>query len=169
MTLFNFEESVRRGESRLRGHRTGQRVRSDRGRSRLPVEVSTELDRLLQGQERPRVNTILRALDDFCRARGRKTPARATIYKHMQRAPTRSYSVNELPTTVRSALHNLTEDSAVPGHQLAFYCLNYGDLKAVCFAAGLPWLTLCQAASLPGWRPRSQGLLEAILRTRGIR
>jgi hypothetical protein len=48
-----------------------------------------------------------------------------------------------------------------------FYCLNYGSLAAMSFAAGLPWLDLHQARHLRGWRPRSRGLLDAVLRARG--
>lgn len=56
----------------------------------------------------------------------------------------------------------------MPGPQLAFYCLNYGSLAAISYAAGLPWLDLYQAGRLRGWRPRSRGLLDAVLRARGI-
>ncbi len=62
----------------------------------------------------------------------------------------------------------MTEAREVPGPQLAFYCLNYGGIGAISFAAGLPWLALYQAALIPGWRRRSGGLLEAIRRVRGI-
>lgn len=86
----------------------------------------------------------------------------------MARAPVRTYEMGALPPAVRETLYNLAEDGIVPGHQLAFHCLNYGGVEALSFAAGLPWLALYQAARLRGWRPRSRGLLEAILRTRGI-
>ena len=56
----------------------------------------------------------------------------------------------------------------VPGHQLAFYCFNYGTSDVMSFAAGLPWLDLYQAAHLRGWWPRSRGLLDASLRARRI-
>lgn len=74
----------------------------------------------------------------------------------------------DLPPAVRDALYNLTADSEVPGHQVAFYCFNYGDSAAVSFAAGLPWLALYQAGRLPGFRPRSRGLFEAVMRARGL-
>lgn len=107
-------------------------------------------------------------LGRFCRAKGLKPPARATIYQAMTRTPPRAHAVADLPEAVQQALYNLRGAEEVPGHQLAFYCLNYGDLAAISFAAGLPWLALYQAARLPGWRPRSRGLLEAVLGTRGI-
>jgi len=90
------------------------------------------------------------------------------VYKLLATLPTPRYTVAGLPPSVRDALYNLTDDSEVPAHQLAFYCFNYGDLAATSFAAGLPWLALYQAARLPGYRPRSRGLLEAVMRARGI-
>jgi hypothetical protein len=134
----------------------------------LPSELRAEILRLLQGQERPPVREVIEALAEFCAERGLAAPARATIYQAMARTPARSYPVGELPATVRETLYNLSELGTVPGHQLTFHCFNYGSLQAMSFAAGLPWLALYQAARLPGWRPRSKGLLDATLRTRGI-
>ena len=114
------------------------------------------------------MRTILAELADYCAERGLRMPARATIYEAMARTPTASHAVAELPPAAREALYNLSPSSRVPGHQLAFYCLNYGGLEAASFAAGLPWLALYQAARLPGWRRRSRGLLDAIRRARGI-
>ena len=65
-------------------------------------------------------------------------------------------------------MYNLGPEAEVPGHQLAFYCFNYGDLPAVSFAAGLPWLALYQARRLPGYRARSRGLIDAVMRVRGV-
>ncbi len=127
-----------------------------------------KLEELLAGQERPAVRTIMRALGDHCQALGLRPPARATIYQSMARIPARSYAIDDLPAAARETLYNLPGAGHVPGHQLVFYCLNYGGLKAVSFAAGMPWLALYQAARLPGWRSRSQGLLAAIRRVRGI-
>lgn len=76
--------------------------------------------------------------------------------------------MSALPTDVRPCLYNLSDDATVPGRQLAFYCFNYGGGRAASFAAGLPWLDLYQAARLPGWRPKSRGLIQAVLRVRGI-
>jgi len=75
---------------------------------------------------------------------------------------------NTLPSSVQAALYNLELSAPVPGRQLAFALFHYGDLAALSFAAGLPWLSLYQAARLPAWRPRTRGLLEAVLRVRGI-
>lgn len=127
-----------------------------------------KLGKLLQGQERPPVRTLRKSLGEYCAVRGLDAPARATIYQAMAQLPARSFAISELPERVRETLHNLSNDGEVPGHQLAFYCLNYGGLAAVSFAAGLPWLALYQAARLPGWRPRSKGLLASICRVRGI-
>ena len=72
-----------------------------------------------------------------------------------------------LPTPVVDALYNIAPDGRVPGHQLAFHCFNYGSLGAISYAAGLPWLDLYQARRMRGWRPRSFGLLLAVMRTAG--
>lgn len=103
-----------------------------------------------------------------CRGKGLAPPSRASVYKLLATLPTPRYKVAELPIPVREALYNLTGDSEVPAHQVAFYCFNYGDLAAISFAAGLPWLALYQAARLPGYRSRSRGLVDAVMRTRGI-
>ena len=103
-----------------------------------------------------------------CRREGVGPPSRATVYKLLKSLPTRTYRVSHLPPRVRHALYNLGPESDVPAHQLAFYCFNYGDLAAVSFAAGLPWLAVHQALLLPGYRARSRGLIEAVARTRGI-
>ncbi|MBI3182725.1 MAG: hypothetical protein HYZ28_11360 [Myxococcales bacterium] len=114
----------------------------------------------------------MRALEEelrvFCRESGQRAPARGTLYSFMAKAPTRRYEQARLPKAVREALYNVDPKASVPGHQLAFYCFNYGDVSAVSFAAGLPWLALFQAARMRGFRPRSRGLLEAVLRARGI-
>lgn len=108
------------------------------------------------------------SLAEHCSKHGLRPPARATIYQSFDSIPARAFRIPDLPPAARETLHNLSADGDVPGHQLAFYCLNYGGLEAISFAAGLPWLALHQAARLPGWRPRSRGLLEAIRRVRGI-
>ena len=101
-------------------------------------------------------------------ALGLRTPARATVYQAIEQIPARGHEISSLPEPVRRALYNLSPGGMVPGRQLAFYCLNYGGLEAISFAAGLPWLALHQAARMPGWRTRSRGLLDAIRRVRGI-
>lgn len=158
---------MKRAEKRL-GQATPGKPRRDRGQSRLPAELAAELNRLLQGQERPPVRSLLRQLEAFCTPRGLAVPARATIYAAMAQAPTPGHEIAELSPAVRETLYNLAAEGPVPGHQLAFHCLNYGSTEAICFAAGLPWLALYQAARVPGWRPRSRGLLEAVLRVRRI-
>lgn len=159
---------MRRAEQRLGDEARSRRPRRDRGRSRLPAELYSKLEELLQGQERPPVRAILQRLEEYCSDHDFDVPARATIYQAMARAPAREYPVQELPAAVQQSLYNLAQDGSVPGHQLAFHCLNYGSTAAVSFAAGLPWLALYQAARLPGWRRRSRGLLEAILKARRI-
>jgi hypothetical protein len=166
MSVLNFELSVERAARRL-GH-TGPRRRSDAGTLRLAPTVQRALRALVLGQERPRMADLKRALDERCRRAGERAPSRATLYQALWRLEGHAYEPRRLPAAVRRVLYNLDPAGAVPGHQLAFYCFNYGTLDAVSFAAGLPWLDLYQAARLSGWRPRSQGLLIAVMRVRGI-
>ena len=168
MSSFNLQSSLDRAEKRMGQVTTSRRRRSDRGCPRLVPEVNSKLEDLLRGQDRIPVRAIQRALGEYCTDRDLRPPARATIYESMARAPAGSYSIADLPRAAREALYNLEANGTVPGHQLAFYCLNYGGLGAVSFAAGLPWLALYQADLLPGWRARSHGLLKAIRRARGI-
>lgn len=123
---------------------------------------------MVLGADRPSVAGIRRRLDEVCRAHGIVSPARATVYTLLNRLPGHHYRATELPPHVRASLYNLADDAHVPGHQLVFHCFHYGSLAAASFAAGLPWLDLHQASRLRGWRPRSRGLLRAVLRTRGI-
>ena len=118
--------------------------------------------------DRPGMFNLLLSLAEQCRREGLRAPSRASVYKLLPTLPTPRYKVADLPPSVRAALYNLTDDSEVPSHQLAFYCFNYGDLAAISFAAGLPWLALYQAARMPGYRSRSRGLVEAVVRARGI-
>jgi len=168
MSAFDLRASLARAEQRLGDDAPSRKRRADRGQSRLDPEVLARLTELLQGYERPPVREIQSQLAAFCAGRDATPPARATVYQMMARLPAPSYAIEGLPDAVRSTLYNLSPTGDVPGHQLAFYCLNYGGLEAASFAAGMPWLALYQTARLPGWRRRSRGLLEAILKTRGI-
>jgi hypothetical protein len=168
MSPQGLEDSLHRAKKRLGDAKVSRRPRRDRGQPRLPPAVLAKLEDLLQGQDRPPVRTILEHLGRHCAALGLRSPARATIYQAMSQIPAKSHDLADLPRAAREALYNLPDEGKVPGHQLAFYCLNYGGLGAISYAAGLPWLALYQAGRMPGWRPRSKGLLEAIRRVRGI-
>jgi hypothetical protein len=170
MSFFNLPASFERAEERLKGvgKTGGRRPRADYGTLRIDPRVLAVLAEACGGYDRPGMSTLLSNLGATCRAHGLASPSRASVYKLLATLPTRRYAVAALPAAVRDALYNLTDDSEVPAHQLAFYCFNYGDLAAASFAAGLPWLALYQAARLPGYRSRSRGLLEAVMRTRGI-
>lgn len=111
---------------------------------------------------------IQRRVADVCVEHGLRAPSRASLYNILTRIEGHSCDVSALPPRVGEALYNLAPDGTVPGHQLVFYCVNYGSLAAVSYAAGLPWLDLYQAWHLRGWRPRSRGLLQAALRVRAI-
>jgi len=104
-----------------------------------------------------------------CMSDGLRPPARASLYNALARIQGHRYRTADLPAHVVQALYNLASAGDVPGHQLAFYCFNYGSMHAISYAAGLPWLDLYQALHVRGWRPRSRGLLAAVMRARGIR
>jgi hypothetical protein len=56
----------------------------------------------------------------------------------------------------------------VPGDQIVFYCFNYGDVRAISYAAGMPWLCLARASARRGFRSKSLALLRAVMKIRGI-
>ncbi len=124
--------------------------------------------RALQRSERPRIVDLQRELRGVCKRHGLRVPARATIYNVIERARPPVFLARELPAAVREALYNVDLDAEIDGANVAFYAFNYGDLRAVCWAAGMPWLALRHAARLRGWRPKSKGLLLASMRRRGI-
>ncbi len=124
---------------------------------------------LLLGHDRPSMTAVIRELADRVAPLGIRAPSRATVYNSLTRIPGKVYRTKLLPLPVRESLYNLSLDGRIPGHQLVFYCFNYGSISAMSYAAGLPWLDLCQASRMRGWRTRSLGLLEAVMRARGIR
>jgi hypothetical protein len=167
MSAFDLAASLARAEERIAATTTRRR-RSDAGQLRLAPGARAALRRLVLGAERPRMVDLERELATACRRARTRPPARATVYAALALIEGHRYQAAALPPHVRAVLYNLDLSAAVPGHQLAFYCFNYGGLDALSFAAGLPWLDLYQAARLGGWRPRSRGVLEAVLRARGI-
>ena len=111
---------------------------------------------------------ILLRVDGECRREGLAPPSRATVYKLLDSAPCPTLRKGDLPASVQAALYNLDAGSEVPAHQVAFCCFNYGDLRAMCYAAGLPWLALHQALRLAGYRAKCRGPLEAVAAARRI-
>lgn len=170
MSFFNLSASLERAQERLKGaaRAGGRRPRSDRGTPRVDARTLAILVEACGGYDRPAMSELLARVGKACRAKRLAPPSRASVYKWLATLPTPRYDVAGLPPSVRHALYNLTDDSQVPAHQLAFYCFNYGDLAATSFAAGLPWLALYQAARMPGYRSRSRGLVEAVMRARGL-
>lgn len=170
MGAFDLAGSVRRAEKRvgLPAREGARRPRSDRGRSRLDPRSLAAVADVFSAQDRPSMAEALAGIGRRCRRARVRPPSRATVYKLLDTLPTRSYRFRDLPPAVQDALYNLGPDSEVPGHQVAFYGFNYGDLAAVSYASGLPWLAIHQALRLPGWRARSRGLAEAVARARGI-
>lgn len=128
-----------------------------------------ELRTLALGLSRPSMSTTERRIAELCRALGLRPPSRASLYNAFSGIEGHVYDISRLPPHVRDCLYNLASSGTVPGHQLAFYCFNYGTMAAVSYAAGLPWLDLYQASRLRGWRPRSLGLLRAAMSVRGIK
>ena len=169
-SVFDMADSLERARQRLGVSAGGppRAQRSDRGISRLSAAAQACMAEALSGHERPRTRDLLARIRACCLARGAKAPSRATVYKAMDKTPCPTYVVADLPPPVQAALYNLDAASQVPAHQVAFYCFNYGTLSAVSFAAGLPWLALHQARRMPGHRPKSRGLIEAVARVRGI-
>lgn len=169
-SIFDLASSIERARKRLGAHAGDppRAPRSDRGISRLPAETQACVAEALSGHERPRTRDLLTRIRACCSERGVKTPSRATVYKAMDKIPAPTYVVADLPPPVQAALYNLDAESRVPAHQVAFYCFNYGTLAAVSFAAGLPWLALHQARRMPGHRPKSRGLIDAVAQVRGI-
>ena len=111
---------------------------------------------------------ILFRIDAGCRRKGLATPSRATIYKMIDTMRSPALRCGDLPMPVQDALYNLEPASEVPPRQVAFYCFNYGDLAAIGYAAGLPWLAIHQALRTRGHRVKCRGLMEAVARARGI-
>jgi len=168
--MFNFTKSVNQLKKRMNTNQaeSGRKRRSDQGRMRMNRDVEVYLKNLLLGHERPSMKSVLKKLSDHCARRSIARPSRATVYKFMARTKGHESELSSLRAYMQAAMYNLTTDSRVPGHQLAFYCFNYGNLKALSFASGLPWLDLYQAARMRGFRPASRGLLDAVMRTRKI-
>jgi hypothetical protein len=129
--------------------------------------VLAEIRGVAMGLDRPSVAALQRRLAETGAQGGIRPPSRASLYAAFDLIDGHRYDVATLPPAVVECLYNLAPDGTVPGPQLVFYCLNYGSLAAMSFAAGLPWLDLHQARRLRGWRARSRGLLEAVRRVRG--
>lgn len=129
--------------------------------------MAAALADVLGGHDRPSMQQVRAVL---ARRRGRRKtiPSRAAVYQFMSKVQLHSYRYASLPEDVREALYNLAGTTRVPGPQVVFYCFNHGNLAAMSFAAGLPWLDLYQAARIRGWRAKSRGLLEAVLAARGV-
>ena len=152
-------------QKRVAGDGPGK-VRRDKGRSRLSPDVLKEVERSFHSYARPSVSGVMRSLRPFCKAKRFRVPSRATLYQLMKSVACPFYRVSRLPPHVLECLYNLAAATTVPGHQLAFYCFNYGSTQAVAFAAGLPWICLYQAGFVRGWRAKSRGLLDAVLSAR---
>jgi hypothetical protein len=166
--MFDVEAAQQHARQRF-DRASSRRRRADAGRSRLPEAVFAEIRASALGHDRPSFKGLFGRIAAVCASSGLKVPSRASIYNAFARIEGHSYAVAELPPDAAASLYNLGSAATVPGHQLAFHCLNYGPLSALSYAATLPWLDLHQARHIRGWRPRSRGLLAAIERARGTR
>src|SRR5512140_1053164 len=156
MSEISLTPSATRFEARLRASR--RRRRSDAGHARLPTAVEAALQELLATQERPPVGEVYRQLQQRCRRLRAPCPSRSTVYNAIERVVPPSFASDELPAAVRACLHNVAA-GPIPGHQVVYAAFNYGDTRALSFAAGMPWSCLHRAAKMPGFRPKSLGLL----------
>lgn len=163
---FDLTRSMERARARLPQQQPSRRTRSDAGQSRLAPRAQALLAELLSAAERPSMTALLVELGARCRAEGVPCPSRAAVYNFLPRAPVPRYRVAELPAHARAALFNLDDAADVPGPQLAFYLINHGDTRALSFAAAMPWLCLYQAERMRGFRPKSHGLLRALIAAR---
>jgi hypothetical protein len=127
MSSFDLEESFEKARSRFKGRPRARRA--DRGRFRVEPGVLRCVARALDGQDKPSTRDLMKDVTKRCRKRGLQAPSRATVYKLMSRLPARTYRVGDLPAVVQKSLYNLRPESEVPGHQLAFCCFNYGQLR----------------------------------------
>lgn len=130
--------------------------------------MQRDLEELLRAHERPSVTAILARLRSRARSLGVRAPSRASIYNFMPRCPPHRYAIARLPEPVRASLYNLGPTGQISGPHVVFYAFQYGDLRAISFASGLPWIDLYLADRMRGWRAHSQGLLRAVLKYRGI-
>jgi hypothetical protein len=165
--MLDLNESLRLAHARL-GPPVRRKRRSDAGLSRLPAVAVAEVRAAALGHNRPPMVELQRRVAAVCDAAGLKAPSRASLYNAFSTIDGHFYSVGSLPPEIAAVLYNLDPSGVVPGRQLALYCFNYGGLSAFSFAAALPWLDLYQASRVRGWRPRSRGLLQAVMRVRGI-
>ena len=141
---------------------------ADKRSVRVDPQVLALLRSALAEQEKPSMMRVWRDVGRHCKRLGLRAPSRATIYNLLPLIDGHAYALTDLPKAMRDALYNLPEATSVPGRQVAFYGINYGSFHAVQFVAGMPWLDLYQAGRMAGYRPKSRGLLDAILHVRGI-
>jgi hypothetical protein len=171
MAAFDLTKSLALAQERFganQGDMKARRSRSDRGRSRLPGPIVEFLNKALSGLDRPRFADLEADVARFSDEHGFSCPSKATLYYYLTIAPLPAFEFGSLPLSVRASLYNLGDGSRVPAHQVVFAAFNYGDIGAISFAAGLPWLALYQADRTRGWRPKSHALLRAVMKGRGL-
>jgi hypothetical protein len=171
MSMFDLTKSLARAKERFGANESDakpRRSRSDRGQSRLPVPILEFLNKALSGMDRPRFADLDASVARFSQEHGYSCPSKATLYHYLAIAPVPVFEFGNLPLSVRRSLYNLSDGSSVPAPQVVFAAFNYGEIAAISFAAGLPWLALYQADRIRGWRPKSYALFRAVMKGRGL-
>jgi len=130
--------------------------------------MQRELAVLLRVHDRPSITAIQTRLKSRARTLRVRAPSRASIYNFIPRCPPHQYAIAGLPESVRASLYNLGPTGRISGPHVVFYVFQYGELRAITFASGLPWIDLYLADRMRGWRTHSHGLLRAVLRHRNI-
>jgi hypothetical protein len=168
-STFDLEKSFSRAAKRFADTKPpARKSRSDRGALRISADVVRLLEMVVSDMDYPGMTELMARLCRGCQQSGLDAPSRATVYKLLRRVDGPAYRLSSLPKDVQDALYNLGPDNLVPAAQVVFYCFNYGNLRAVQWAATLPWLALYQARRMRGWRSKSRGLLLAAARARGV-
>ncbi len=165
MEWSNIDASLARAAARMAAASSSRQARAETARPRVHASVLKKLSVWLYENElgMPEVVRRVRAL---YRDRGGPAPSRAAVHEWARAVPSPSVDVASLPASARNALYNLAGTPEVPIDQVAFYCFNYGDTLAISYAAALPRAVLGRALRVPGWRPKSRALAEAVLLTR---
>lgn len=143
-----------------------RRPRADRGRSRLHPAVDAQLTKLLARPEIPRIAEVHAAMKAFWDPRLRVSIARDHLQRPSSVTPP-CYRLEELPKEVQRCLHNV-DSKHIPGHQVVLAAFNYGDARALSYAAGMLWACLLRAYESSDSRPKSRAMLRAVLEFRGI-
>lgn len=111
---------------------------------------------------------VAASLQAFCIDAGAPPPSRATLYNYLAQATMHRYAAADLPPDVLRTVHNVDQTAPIAGDQIVVSAFNEGSTAAMSFASSLPWICLHRAARRRDMRPKARGLLQAVMRCRGI-